>query len=287
MRKDTVFDPRQAMANKPYEIFHYYDSYVKEVGTHHHDFYELYCFVGGDVNYVIEGRSYALKPGDILLISPSELHKMSARSVMKYERYVLWMSEGFLTRLSTPESNLLQPFEKAAKNGKNLIRLSKKDKEKAFSLLRSCYDSSEKAYGYGNDILAQSKVAELLILLENEEILEQKETNEDDVIKEKLLIFINEHLTDPELSIESIAQSVFLSKSRIMHIFKDSVDCPIHQYIIKKRLVLAKEYLAKNEHVIDVYEKCGFSDYNSFFRSFKKEYGITPKEYSKMMKVNH
>lgn len=283
MRKDTVFDPRQAMANKPYEIFHYYDSYVKEVGTHHHDFYELYCFVGGDVNYVIEGRSYALKSGDILLISPSELHKMSTRSVMKYERYVLWMSEGFLTRLSTSESNLLRPFEKAAKRGRNLIRLSKKDKEKALSLLRECFESSQKEYSYGNDILAQSKVAELLILLENEELPEQKEKNEDDVIKEKLLIYINEHLTDQELSIDLIAQSVFLSKSRIMHIFKESVDCPIHQYIIKKRLVLAKEYLAKNEHVIDVYEKCGFSDYNSFFRSFKKEYGITPKEYSKIM----
>ncbi len=286
MRKDTVFDPRQAMANKPYEIFHYYDSYVKEVGTHHHDFYELYCFVGGDVNYVIEGRSYALEPGDILLISPSELHKMSATNVMKYERYVLWMSEGFLTRLSTSESDLLLPFKRAAKSGRNLIRLSKNDKEKAFSLLRACFDASEKAGGYGNDILAQGKVAELLILLENEEKAVPKEKSDEDILKEKLLIFINEHLEDPELSIDAIAKSVFLSKSRIMHIFKESVDCPIHKYIIKKRLVLSKEYLAKNEHVIDVYEKCGFSDYNSFFRSFKKEYGITPKEYAKMMSVN-
>lgn len=282
MRKDTVFDPRQAMANKPYEIFHYYDSYVKEVGTHHHDFYELYCFVGGEVNYVVEGRSYSLEPGDILLISPSELHKMSATTFLKYERYVLWISESFLKRLSSSSSDLLLPFNRAAKSGENLFRLPKAEKERALTLLKECYSLSTRNGGYGNDILADGKIAELLIMLETENSVGEKSKSGDDDVKNKLLLYINEHLTDPELSVERIANSVFLSKSRIMHVFKDSVDCPVHKYIIKKRLVLAKEYLAKNEQVIDVYEKCGFSDYNSFFRSFKKEYGITPKEYAKM-----
>ena len=282
MRKDTVFDPRQAMANKPYEIFHYYDSYVKEVGTHHHDFYELYCFVGGEVNYVVEGRSYSLEPGDILLISPSELHKMSATTFLKYERYVLWMSESFLKRLSSSSSDLLLPFNRAAKSGENLFRLPKAEKERALTLLKECYSLSSRNGGYGNDILADGKIAELLIMLETENSGGERTKSGDDDVKNKLLLYINEHLTDPELSVEQIANSVFLSKSRIMHVFKDSVDCPVHKYIIKKRLVLAKEYLAKNEQVIDVYEKCGFSDYNSFFRSFKKEYGITPKEYAKM-----
>ena len=282
MRKDTVFDPRQAMANKPYEIFHYYDSYVKEVGTHHHDFYELYCFVGGEVNYVVEGQSYSLEPGDILLISPSELHKMSATTFLKYERYVLWMSESFLKRLSSSSSDLLLPFNRAAKSGENLFRLPKTEKERALTLLKECYSLSSRNGGYGNDILADGKIAELLIMLETENSVGERTKSGDDDVKNKLLLYINEHLTDPELSVERIANSVFLSKSRIMHVFKDSVDCPVHKYIIKKRLVLAKEYLAKNEQVIDVYEKCGFSDYNSFFRSFKKEYGITPKEYAKM-----
>lgn len=282
MRKDTVFDPRQAMANKPYEIFHYYDSYVKEVGTHHHDFYELYCFVGGEVNYVVEGRSYSLEPGDILLISPSELHKMSATTFLKYERYVLWMSESFLKRLSSSSSDLLLPFNRVAKSGENLFRLPKAEKERALTLLKECYSLSSRNGGYGNDILADGKIAELLIMLETENSVGERTKSGDDDVKNKLLLYINEHLTDPELSVERIANSVFLSKSRIMHVFKDSVDCPVHKYIIKKRLVLAKEYLAKNEQVIDVYEKCGFSDYNSFFRSFKKEYGITPKEYAKM-----
>lgn len=282
MRKDTVFDPRQAMANKPYEIFHYYDSYVKEVGTHHHDFYELYCFVGGEVNYVVEGQSYSLEPGDILLISPSELHKMSATTFLKYERYVLWMSESFLKRLSSSSSDLFLPFNRAAKSGENLFRLPKAEKERALTLLKECYSLFSRNGGYGNDILADGKIAELLIMLETENSVGERTKSGDDDVKNKLLLYINEHLTDPELSVEQIANSVFLSKSRIMHVFKDSVDCPIHKYIIKKRLVLAKEYLAKNEQVIDVYEKCGFSDYNSFFRSFKKEYGITPKEYAKM-----
>ena len=41
----------------------------------------------------------------------------------------------------------------------------------------------------------------------------------------------------------------------------------------------AKELLKTGDPIISIYNKCGFQDYTSFFRAFKKEYGITPKEF--------
>ena len=64
------FDTRQHMRRNTYEIFRYKDAYLKEVALHHHDFYEVYFFLAGNVQYNIESRSYLLTPGDILLISP-------------------------------------------------------------------------------------------------------------------------------------------------------------------------------------------------------------------------
>ena len=49
--------------------------------------------------------------------------------------------------------------------------------------------------------------------------------------------------------------------------------------INKKRLIQAKTLLRKGHSIQDIYSICGFQDYTSFFRSFKKEYNITPKQF--------
>ena len=88
--KHQRFDTRQTMQGNTYEIFRYKDSYLKEVALHHHDFYEVYFFLSGNVQYNIESRSYLLTPGDVLLISPMELHQpMFGAEHREYERIVL------------------------------------------------------------------------------------------------------------------------------------------------------------------------------------------------------
>ena len=73
--KTQRFDTRQHMRSSTYEVFRYKDAYLKEVALHHHDFYEIYFFLSGNVQYNIESRSYLLTPGDVLLINPMELHQ--------------------------------------------------------------------------------------------------------------------------------------------------------------------------------------------------------------------
>ena len=72
--KLSVYEPRQEMLASDFEIQHKRDTYLKNVELHHHDFYEIYYLVSGDVTYVIEGRLCRVLPGDLLLISPQELH---------------------------------------------------------------------------------------------------------------------------------------------------------------------------------------------------------------------
>ena len=69
-----------------------------------------------------------------------------------------------------------------------------------------------------------------------------------------------------------------------MHRFKEQTGYTLHNYISQKRLILAKELLLNNESVMKVSEKCGFIDYSSFLRSFRKMYGTTPKDFSKKAK---
>ena len=60
-------------------------------------FMKFFFFLSGDVDYIIEGKTYALRPGDILLTSCSDIHRPDIRPGKPYERIVIWLEENFLT----------------------------------------------------------------------------------------------------------------------------------------------------------------------------------------------
>ena len=54
------FDPRQQMRGQTYEIFHYRDTGLGRVSIHHHDFYEIYLFLEGNIEFL----AYLKKEGE-------------------------------------------------------------------------------------------------------------------------------------------------------------------------------------------------------------------------------
>ena len=121
--KPQHFEPRQYMRSDTYEVFLYKDAYLKEVALHHHDFYEVYFFLSGNVRYIIESRSYLLTPGDILLISPMELHQpMFQPEQRSYARIVLWINRRFLESMVSPDYNLTACFNTSAPDHSNLLQ---------------------------------------------------------------------------------------------------------------------------------------------------------------------
>ena len=93
-------DARQSLQGRQFELFHYRDKEPDSRELHHHDFYEVYLFLRGSVDYSVEGRHYTLQSGDIMLISPLELHQVQVEESQPYERMVLWMSGECLTGLA-------------------------------------------------------------------------------------------------------------------------------------------------------------------------------------------
>ena len=42
---------------------------------------------------------------------------------------------------------------------------------------------------------------------------------------------------------------------------------------------MAKQMLSEGKPSSEVYQKCGFGDYSNFYRAFKAEYQISPKDF--------
>lgn len=271
------------MLSKDYEVFHYSNNDIKSINLHHHDFYECYLFISGDVTYLIEGKTYYLNPGDIVLINSKELHQAIINNKEAvYERIVLWLDRAFLKQLSTNETDLSACFE--ALNRKNVLRGDIEIQQNIKALLIKLLNL-EGYKGIGYELLYKAYITEIMVFLNN--LAFNKEALLDSNIKKSNLIegiidYINNHLEE-DITVDELAERFFLSKFHLSREFKKHTGTTIHRYIVQKRLIQAKELIIKELPVIDVYKQCGFGDYSNFFRAFKNEYGMSPKQFYEVM----
>ncbi len=273
------FDSRQCMKNKHFEVFHYREKRTENVDMHHHDFYEVYFLLNGRVSFLVEGESYILEPGDLLLINPQELHRAQIEPDTLYERMILWIDRNHLARLCTEDMDLTACFNREFPEHTNIIRPSKGSRVMLGELLEKLnaefYSSAP-----GNEIYAQGLLMQFMVELNR---LSKSHTSkamppkEPDLIS-RVLLYIGSHYCE-NISLASIAEEFYVSKYYLSHEFRRRIGTGVYQYIIFRRLMQARELMTEGQSPGEVYQNCGFGDYANFYRAFKSEYGISPREF--------
>lgn len=279
------FDSRQSMKTKTFEIFHYRDRQPGSVGLHYHDFYEVFFFLNGQVEFRVEGRSYPMEAGDLLLISPQELHQAVIDPATSYERIVLWIDRNFLTGLSTPETDLAGCFGGDSISRINLLRPAKLQRV-AIGQLMSRLHRESLSRELGSDVLAQSLMMQLMVELNRfaQQTVSTIHRLEDPDLVAQVLAYIGIHYRE-NITLESLANAFFVSKYHLSHEFSHRVGTSIYRYVIFRRLTLARELITDGAAPGDIFQTCGFGDYANFYRAFKTEYGISPREFAARVKA--
>jgi len=282
----TTFNTRQYMLSKDFEIFYYEDTTFSNVRNHSHNYYEFYFFINGDISMTINEKTYDLKPGDIILIPPHVSHHLvDNNDKIPYQRFVLWFSKPYFDQLSSHTDELRFMIRHTIENQyyvyHNDIIAFNAVQAKLFTILEELRTNR-----FGKEPKITLCILDLILHLNRMayEIINPHTGQLKDDLYLSLIHYIENHLSE-DLTLDLLAEKFFVSKYHIAHLFKANLGISIHQFITKKRLSYCKAALIRDTSITKVFHEFGFKDYSSFFRAFKKEYGLSPKEYKEIYSI--
>ena len=97
---------------------------------------------------------------------------------------------------------------------------------------------------------------------------------------QQVLSYINENFIN-ELSVDALAERVFLSKDHFMRLFKAQTGTTVYAYVRQKRLMHAARMIREGVPAAKAAADSGFGDYSAFHRAFKESFGISPGQLKK------
>lgn len=103
---------------------------------------------------------------------------------------------------------------------------------------------------------------------------------------DELLAYVADHLKE-RISIGSAARHILVSESTITHLCRKRLGVSFYRYVTQQRLVAAKQYMQQGIPLGQIWEQAGFCDYSAFYRAFKQEYGISPREYRNLQDIHN
>lgn len=264
---------------KHYKLFYLKDSEQKEFTYHYHDFDKLICFLGGKVDYMIEGKKYELEPYDFLLVNRNEIHKPIVDFTVPYERIILYIEHEFLEQYRKEEYDLTTCFSKTKTEQTNVVRFPAVITKQVCDFLFRM-DKCEKEDRYAKELYEEILFLQFMIWF-NSACIECEYSYHRTAKYNKKIIemiqFINENLSK-DLTIDQLSEQFFMSKYHMMRRFKEETGYSIHQYISEKRILAARSMIQDGMSATAAALECGFKDYSTFARAFRKCVGKLPSE---------
>ena len=251
-----------------------------QLNLHSHTFYELlYCCNDCGAEYLVGADRYRLQKGDIVFVPPGISHRPLLTEPLSepYERYVLWISKDFVDMFV---ENFSIGTEQVSYG--TLLRTGGTKWEVLGGYFRrGIWEAENQAAGWRAAVIGNTIT---LLTLMGRSIQERTapvlKAEKPDLLNE-VLAYIELHL-DEKITLEETAKHFYVSVSTITQLFRQKMGTSFYRCVTQQRLIAAKTCISQGMTLEDVSRTVGFADYSSFYRAFKKEYGITPRQYTQL-----
>jgi len=98
--------------------------------------------------------------------------------------------------------------------------------------------------------------------------------------KERIVDHIKQNYYDYHLCATSVAELFEVSEKRVYEVVRELTDMSFNEYLLSLRMKRAAYLLmSTQESIADIADQCGFQGSSTFYRVFKKYYGMPPGQY--------
>jgi AraC-like DNA-binding protein len=251
---------------------------------HWHEFIEVIYIRKGRLLAVVEGQTYEVTEGNILVINSGLIHgflDQSNSNVVSIFQFGLDIFDQFLPELRTGTYKELIFGRETLVSADKYKNIHKRIEE---ILLGIRDESHQMTTGFHLAIKIKLYELALLFLREIPDIQqkpkEAERRNYNHKILERVFSFIYENYDDTEITLNQAAGAAALSKFYFVRFFKDQTGQTFHAYLSKLRIKKVEEYLMESDmSITDIAYACGFASLKTFNRLFKKYTGSSPSGY--------
>ena len=234
---------------------------------HFHASIELVYVISGVMTAIINGQTYAVRQGHLLLVSSYAVHAYRTEENEQNVVVVMTIPLPFVPTLQKKLNKMA--FAKA-------IYDARQDEE--ISTLMPMLSQYLQSY---DEIAGQGFSYAILGLLSSRVGLVDQPSNQQSGLMRDVLIYLQENYQQ-QLRMESLARHFGYSKSRFSRLFHDHLGCSMIEYLSALRCRQAAQLLLeKDMTMLDVAMGVGFECLRTFYRAFKSYYHMTPTQYVK------
>lgn len=247
-------------------------------GIHTHPYHEIiYCRNNCGAEFHVGTSKYLLQRGDVILIPPETPHSwlIRSRSAEPYMGYRFCLTSEYVATLRLLWPDLHFPGDEQY----SIIRTMGTVWEPIGDMFRALYEEAH----FKNAGWEAASTASCIYLLTqlNRAIINnprsQVQKQHADLV-EVVISYVKTHLGE-KITLEGVAQRFWVSSSTITHLFNKRLGISFYKYVMGLRLAEAKNLITEGMPMEKIAIRVGFGDYSAFYRAFKKEFGISPRQY--------
>lgn len=231
---------------------------------HSHTYYEMAIYFNGEGNLNLNAATYNINSPVIVLVTPADFHGFS--------------------KVDGKLKSIKIAFDETLISDATILPLN--------GIIFQCKEEMHYLKSIFTEILNNANQKKYVSFLISALILKIKEkgsfvvsaTNDPKYEKvSKAIKQINNNFCEP-ISLTSIAEELNITSEYLSKIFKEIIGIPFAEYLIKLRLDYSLELLKnKSLSVTEISFLCGYQNVSHFFRSFKRNFGLTPNSYRKSL----
>lgn len=253
---------------------------IKSKQIKSNEYYKILFIFEGNCEIKWGYKSQDGNKDSIILISPNNSIEVVLKLNQTITIYELVITTELLNILSDEDVNLAKSFNSVS-FGCNVVNANTETTMLIKNILKKLYRSKENKHEFAESIYIKSMLSIVVVMILRSCIYaqsKQKIKRNTPFLIDDIFAYISNHITE-EISLDCLEREFYISKFHISREFKKLTGTTLHKYIVKAKLDLCKKLIEEGKSITDIAQICNLGSYNNLFRVFKKEFGITPKEY--------